>query len=176
MPDYELLFLGTKMAQEWQDIHIWEQFFLHHPINTLIELGTGYGGLSTYFALQAFQRGFQFQTYDNQAILDYDKPIQRILNMRDGFHHIDIFTEADQIISAIQSVARPLAIFFDNGDKPREWRTFAPHTLPGDYLVVHDWGTEFNAGDIGGTQVERILTDLSDGRGPGWKSMWFKRV
>lgn len=169
-------FMGHRMDQEWADINIWEHFFVENPIKTFIEIGTGNGGLSIYFALQCYQRGIQFHTFDNQNWIDYDEPLPASLRMKQAFHHIDIFSDADQVISVIENSPKPLAIFFDDGDKPREWRMFGPHTAPGDYLIVHDWGTEFFPSDIGNIPLERILVELSDARPNGWKAMWFKRV
>lgn len=169
-------FMGLRMDQEWIDINIWEHFFAQNPVKTFVELGTGNGGLSIYFALQCYHRGIKFHTFDNQNWIDYNSPLPASLRMRDAFHHIDIFNDAKQVIGVMETCEKPMAIFFDDGDKPKEWRTFAPHTLPGDFLIVHDWETEFFPQDVGDISVERILVALSDARPRGWKAMWFKRT
>lgn len=177
MGNRKTTFLGLRMDQEWQDINIWEEFFKNFPIKTLIELGTGNGGMSMYFALQCYQIGAKFHTFDNQLWIDFDKPIPAFLNMRTAFHHVDLFEGGGQHVKEVLAVAEhPLMLFFDNGHKAREWQLFANLTEPGDYLAVHDWETEFFPADIGDVPVERILTELSDARLPGWKAMWFKRL
>jgi cephalosporin hydroxylase len=175
-------FMGEGMAQNWQDLLIWEQFFNEEPVRTFIELGTGHGGMSLFFALQCHQRGVKFWTFDNQRYMHFERGLSSLLNMSEAFHCVDILTDDGPtpglgiVRNVIATSERPLAIFFDNGDKPREWRTFASQTIPGDYLIVHDWDTEFHAGDIGDTPVMRLLEGPSDARGDGWKSMWFRRV
>lgn len=176
--NYQVTFLGHPMSQEWIDIHIWETFFTHYPIRSLIELGTGLGGLSVYFALQCRMRGAEFITYDHQNWTNFTDPVSQFLSMNMHFRPVDIFSEdgSNEVAAKIRELPKPLAIFFDNGNKPREWSTFAPLTSPGDFCIVHDWETEFFPEHIGGVKVERILTDLSDTRPRGWKSMWFQRL
>lgn len=173
-------FMGIPMQQMWEDVNIWETFFRDYPVRTFVELGTGWGGMSLYFALQCYQRGIVFHTYDNQKNFDVEKGLHGALGYRNCFHNIDIFGEAPHeapaIRALIESCPRPMAIFFDNGDKPREWKYFAPLTHPGDFCVVHDWNYEFFEKDLLDVSVERILTDYCNTRPPGWHAMWFKRV
>lgn len=171
-------FMGRKMAQEPQDILIWDKFFETCKIKSLIELGTGYGGLTLYFGLKCRDIGAEIHTFDNIQSTDFKMPIEIEIGLAKAFTLIDIFSDEGigKIVQIIQNSPKPLAIFFDNGDKPREWKLFAPHTSPGDYCIVHDWDTEFTEADINGVPVERILTKESDARGPGWKAMWFKRI
>jgi len=171
-------YMGRHMAQEPQDLFIWEEFFKTFPIKTLIELGTGHGGMTLYFGLKCHDLGMAFHTFDNIQSTDFAMQVERDINLAASFHLIDIFSdEAQKLIGNIITTSpKPLAIFFDNGNKPREWKMYAPLTSPGDFCIVHDWDTEFTAADIGGVPVERILTEESDARGPGWKAMWFKRI
>jgi cephalosporin hydroxylase len=174
-----ITFMGHELTQEWRDLYIWEIFFQSCPFKTFIELGTGHGGMSLFLALQCKQRGIVFHTFDNILSFNLEHGLPQMLNMKESYHGIDVFRD-DQptsVVATIQSTPAPHAIFFDNGDKPREWRMFAPHIAPGGYCIVHDWGTEFMESDIGGVSVEHILTEVSDARTPGgWQSMWFKRT
>lgn len=175
--DHVQTFMGIGMAQSWPDLLIWEAFFNNYPVKTFVELGTGHGGLATFFALQCAQRGIQYHTFDNVTSTDFNMPIPAILGMAGNYHNVDIFHDGyDLLISILQTSPRPLALFCDDGDKPREWRTFVPHLVAGDYCAVHDWGTEFKQEHLSGQPVERILTNLSDTRPPGWKAMWFRRI
>lgn len=166
-----------RMDQEWVDLMIWEEFFKSYPIKTFIELGTGMGGMSLFFALQAYQHKFFFHTFDNQKWLDFEDGLPKMLNLKNVFHHVDLFKEGQsQIVHLIETMPRPIAIFFDDGDKRREWELFAPLTHPGDFCIVHDWGAEFSESDFAGVAVERVLTDLCDRRPPGYQAMWFRRI
>lgn len=172
-------FIGYEMSQEWADINIWEIFFRENEVKTIIELGTDNGGLSMYFALQGYQRQIYFHTFDNQKWIDFSKGLPKMLRMENIFHHVDLFSREgiEQVSNLIRTMPHPLVIFFDNGDKPREWGLFAPMTSPGDFLVVHDWGKEFNKDNVGEIPVERILVRECNARPKsGWKSMWFKRL
>lgn len=172
-------FLGLQLFQHWDDFMIWEAFFRRNPIKTMIELGTGTGGSTLYFALQAYQRQFYFHTFDNQHWIDFDQGLAKYLKLENVFHHVDLFSDdgIGEVEYLITTLPHPLVIFFDNGNKPREWKLFAPMTSPGDFLVVHDWGTEFVSKDIGGVSVERILTkETSKQHRNAWKSAWFKRT
>lgn len=171
------MFMGENMAQGWPDLLIWEAFFNNYPIKTFIELGTGHGGLALFFALQCYQRGISFDTFDNIKSFKENNALTEMIGLNDKFHNIDIFKEGSGIISnLITAGPHPVAIFFDNGDKPREWKTFAPLTSKGDFLIVHDWGTEFGEQDVVDVPVQRILGQASDNRPDGWKSMWFQRT
>lgn len=168
---------GMPLSQEWQDIIIWEKFFKLFPVRTFIELGTGHGGFSIFLALQCHSIGASFHTFDNQSLVDMEERMVKLVNLAASFHNVDIFAEGhDQIVQLIRTSPRPIAMFFDDGDKPREWKTFAPLLSPGDYCAVHDFGTEFDESNIGNVPVVRILGEMSDKRGNGWKSMWFKRT
>ena len=172
-------FMGRHIAQEPRDLLIWDEFFKKYRIKTMIELGTGHGGMTLYFGLKCRDAGAKFYTYDNVTSTDFMMPIEQKINLSASYTCIDIFSdEAKGIIGPlITNSPKPLCIFFDNGNKPREWSIYAPLTSPGDFCVVHDWDTEFKASDIGGVQVERILTKESDARTPdGWRAMWLKRI
>lgn len=171
-------FMNMRLSQEWPDLFIWETFFKDNPIKTFIELGTGEGGMTLFFALQCYQYGIKFHTFDNQTFFNFGNGLAGLMGLRTAFHFVDLFcTEGIRQMTEIITLSpHPLAIFFDDGDKPREWRLFAPMTSPGDFCIVHDWETEFFPKDLGDVKVERILKKLSDARPTGWKAMWFKRV
>lgn len=164
--------------QEPQDLVIWDKFFKTHPVKSVIELGTGHGGMTLYFGLKCAELKAEFHTFDNIQSTDFSMPIEQEINLAASFHMLDIFSDegVTYVKSLIETLPKPLCIFFDNGNKPREWAIFAPHTAIGDYCVVHDWDTEFTQSDIGGVHVERIMVAESDARGAGWKAMWFKRM
>lgn len=171
-------FLSRTIMQEYQDLLIWEQFFNEHPIKTFIELGTGHGGSSLYFGLQCYQRKISFHTFDNVQSIQFERPLEQIIELHKNYKTMDLFSDEGKayIAHLIENSVHPIAIFFDNGNKPMEWRLFAPLTSPGDFCIVHDWGTEFTEENIGNVPVQRILSNESDKRITGWKAMWFMRT
>lgn len=172
-------FLGAQLSQNWNDFPIWELFFTHFPIKTFLELGTDKGGMSVYFALQGVTRGFDFHTYDHQIWHTFGNDhLTRGLGLAERFHHLDLFSSegTNEVARMIRESPKPLGIFFDDGNKPKEWSIFAPLTSPGDYCIVHDWEEEFFPKDIGDVKVERVLAEFCDRRPWGWRSMWFRRT
>lgn len=134
-------FLGVPAAQLWRDLEVWEKFFNEHRVKSLVELGTGDGGFATFLQIQAQYRGISYRTFDrDQPRADLDGCFMQVK---------DIFT-APGVVEAIKHARRPLVLFCDDGDKPREVAMFSPLLEPGDYLIVHDWGTEIDQHHIPG--------------------------
>lgn len=154
-------FLGIPMSQIWLDLMLWERFFNAHAVKCCIELGTGCGAFSTYLALQCYQRGIAFHTFDNQnKFFDIAMPVPKLLG-NVHFYHLDIKADALPIIANIKQHTGPgVVLFCDNGDKPLEYKLFAPLLGLGDYIVVHDWDYEFGPANLHGVTVEMIEGDL----------------
>lgn len=167
-------FLGIDMAQYWMDLFIWEHFLNDHPLKLLLEFGTGHGGMSLFLALQCAQRGIKFMTFDNIRPQKADSPVAKMVDLQGSFRHVDVFSDdvLNTVTGALDQYGHPACMFFDDGDKPREWRRFAPHAAIGDYLVVHDWETEAKPGDLPGS-VEMILK--SEPRN-AYKTAWFRKT
>ena len=171
-------FQGRRMMQEFQDLAIWDKFFVKYPVKTLIELGTGHGGLTLYFGLKCHEFGVEFHTFDNIQSTNFQMPQELEIDLKKSFHLIDIFSDEGLALvrKLITESPKPVVIFFDDGDKPREWKTFAPNTAPGDFCVVHDWETEFTEKDVVDVSVRRIFEAECEARLPGFLSMWFERI
>ena len=61
----------------------------------------------------------------------------------------------------IAGAPRPFVLYCDNGNKPREVDAFASALHVGDFLAVHDLGTEIFAQDIPVNFAERIAFGLT---------------
>jgi len=143
---HEFSFLGVTSQQSYADFIAWEIFFNRYKINSMIELGTGNGGMALYFLLQAMQRGFSFKTWDirlPKQILTTRLYIT--LKFSNHYFQADAF-ESVEIINA--SFSSTTLLYCDNGDKPKEVAIFSPYLTNGDYLAVHDWGKEIFAEQI----------------------------
>jgi len=143
----ETTIFGIRAYQDWDDLKHWETFFNGHRLGSLIELGTGAGAMSAYLFMQCELRGVWFA-----ATFDHRLPLAPLHRMRIPFIRGDVLGDPAIVESAIlasheQSDA-PLVIFCDNGNKPQEVELYAPMLRAGDYIAVHDWGTEFLEGDI----------------------------
>jgi len=146
-------FGGIPMAQYWCDVYLWEAILNENPhVIRIIELGTWMGGFSFFLAAQAKIRDMDFCTYDS---IEHFNPDRRPPN----FFRSDIFAEADKIGNLIS--AAPTILFCDNGNKPREVKTFAPYLTNDSILVVHDWMTETLPTDIP-DYLEELYGDFCD--------------
>lgn len=147
------IFMDHEIAQYPVELVMWEKF-LHARIDikSIIELGSAAFGLSLYLALQAYQRGIEFRTFDNETNDNLNSPLGRLLNLKGKFILGDIFEDArPKLITLLEKeLPHPLLLYCDNGDKPREFREFVPYLQAGDYVGVHDWGIEIEAKDVAG--------------------------
>lgn len=143
-------FGGVPMAQTWTDFLLWEGVLNDNPqLTTICELGTWMGGFSLYLAAQARVRGQRFRTYDS---VEPERSIP-------SFVRHDVLTDPQPVIDYLGE--GPWILFCDNGNKPRELQTFAPHLTEGSLLVVHDWGTEVVSGDVPDS-LEMLYEDFCD--------------
>jgi cephalosporin hydroxylase len=143
LPYVENTFLGVPISQTWNDLALWEAFLDDHPIASLLELGTWKGGMALFLGHQGKQRGFHVHTVDcHSAWLECGKELE---SLSVGVHTVDVFSNegARRVDSILREMPRPRLLFCDNGNKALEWATFVPKLEPGDYVVVHDWMTEF---------------------------------
>lgn len=151
-------FLGYSIQQSWIDLLVWEKFLMRNTARSLVELGTGYCGMSAFLLLQCIQREMEFLTFDIKTNSRLKLPLSRYLGLHDCFSQIDIF-EGTVIEDVIHSLQKPLILFCDDGNKRKEFSTFVPMLEVGDYVVVHDWGQEIGEKDVAGYPIEPILKE-----------------
>jgi cephalosporin hydroxylase len=159
-------FLGYHATQIPQDYELWETVLDENnpPFVGIIELGTAYGGFSLFLSMQALHRGMDFfRTFDEidhrTAPLEqcFGRPDRRprTANLGREFRRVDLIRDG-----ACPDVVRfmhlgPVALFCDNGHKAKELELYAPHCLPGSFVLVHDWLTEVGPSDIPDCLEER---------------------
>lgn len=159
-------FLGVPMVQWLADMTIWEMLFTdphkqlnRQPLKYIIELGQGWGAMSAYLLMQATQRGAGYIGVDHILPHFGSTPIGQLLKLNEHSLPGDLWSE--QSSGKLRSIMadpnnHPLLLFCDNGDKPREFRTFAPWLHVGDAVAVHDFGNEFDDASIPAEMVPRI--------------------
>lgn len=143
---------GHEIAQYPVDVLLWDMF-LHRrvAIKSIVELGSAEFGLSLFLALQAKQRGMEFRTFDIQSHDNlYTSPLSQLVGLRDDFICGDIFGKVKpKLISLlVKELPHPVLLYCDDGNKPREFEEFVPYLRVGDYVGVHDWGSEINLEDV----------------------------
>lgn len=111
---------------------------------TVVELGTGIGGFTLYLA-DALPEALLF-SYEYAWP---DGPYEADLLARPNLTRsaADIFAPVTmaEIGALIQRPGLTL-LLCDNGDKIREFHTFAPYLKPGDVIMAHDYAVEEHGG------------------------------
>ncbi len=154
------------------DFFMWEKFFMSHEIKALVELGTGSGTFSLFFMLQAIQHGFGFITFDIERPSILQTALGRLTNLDAHCIVGDVFDKAKPFVeAALTGGERPILLYCDNGDKPKEIETFFHLMHTGDYLVVHDWDSEIFIKDMPKQIIDCTPLEAID---IGSKTRWFE--
>ena len=152
-------YLGLTIRQYWADLALWEKFLgQHSDIRLLIELGTFKAGMALFLRGQAIQRGISFWTFDKTEPDELDSAIARALRLRGCFIHGDFFDNRRELLLGLLGRTETKMLFVDGSDKPREFVEFVPYLKRGDYVSVHDYGTEFQPKDV--SPVEHLLEQI----------------
>lgn len=134
---------GVATLQDWSDLALWELFLNDHPdLKCIIEIGTYAGGLSLFLQQQAAARGIRFATCDIERY-----PSAAIEKLGTNFIQADALTDETIHTAVADPGNHPLLIYCDGGDKPAEFAHFVPLLQPGDFIGVHDYGSEFTDAD-----------------------------
>ena len=130
-------FLGLRMCQNRIAVAVLSYLLETGGFTQVIELGTQLGGLTVLLGLQCRMLGIRLDSFDLEAISPYAALLEQFgVQYRIG----DIFSEVGSaaVRELIASPGRVL-LLCDNGDKAREFRTFAPALKPGDVIGAHDY-------------------------------------
>jgi len=146
---FDSSFCGIEMRQIWGDIPIWETLFNEHRIGAVVELGTGAGGFSLFLKMQAIARDQRFYTLDRSRPEMLNSDLGQWLHLEDSFLHGDYRKDSGMLLTILHGEThRPLLLFVDGGSKKWEVARFVPELKQGDYVAVHDYGTEFQPEDV----------------------------
>lgn len=158
MEIYAQHLFGAVMGQTFPVLFIFEWILNFYPIKYIVEIGTGTGGLSAFLQLQANIRGLDFVTYDalnrfkdKGNTLAANPPI----NLAKHINHQKMNIFEQPTIDEISAVLKKhvALVYCDNGDKPKEMKTFAPFLKPGSIIGTHDWHDKFG--------IEQMVKDLN---------------
>lgn len=158
-------FFGCFMQQTPEAVLSLNRLLNQHNFDTIIELGTHDGGLSSLFALycwgsrrhaHASHQGEPslyknsthhkspkiFYTFD---IFERDVPrLEMLKAMGAVFKKID-FLEDPKNIEYVRSLIKDgdkVLLLCDGGNKKKEFELYAPSLKPGDFIMAHDWAKD----------------------------------
>lgn len=156
---FDSTFCGLVVRQCWADIALWELFLHNHnDIKTIVELGTYKAGMSVFFQCQAIQREMEFWTFDLDKPDELFSNIAIQVDLPSRFIHGDFFSDSLAKLIKVIEASKPVMLFVDGGNKPKEFAAFVPRLSSGDYVSVHDYSTEFQPEDI--APVEHLLEPI----------------
>lgn len=130
------------MMQTRDDLTAWQEFIVDAAPASFVEIGTGSGAFTRWLS----ERVPCVATFDRNAPL---KP-SGLSDAPAGFRELDVFSPhgAHAVRTTLVQAKRPVVLFCDGGDKPREVIAFEAGLEHGDYLAVHDFGVEIDASNI----------------------------
>ncbi|MHA2380528.1 MAG: hypothetical protein ACXADO_06665 [Candidatus Thorarchaeota archaeon] len=169
---YATTYGGVVSAQRADDFELWDGFFDKFEFRMFIELGTSEGGTSLYFLTKCKEQGIDFLTVDIRVKCEAEEsPLGKELNLRSHRLIGDILSDSDarrKVAGIVSSDnGHPLVLYCDNGNKPQEFKFFAPLAKVGDFVIVHDWNVEISLNDVDLTGFETLFrTECNERRSP----------
>ena len=154
------VFLGRYNWHSMAEIYLLDRLLHTNKFTRIIELGAMRGGMTLVFGIHALRMGADVKTFDIRA-----EPVDVVWSslvkvLPITFHKMDVFgEEAHELIKEYMGSGRVL-LYCDNGDKPREFNTYAPYLKPDDVVMTHDRPREIKVSDIEETVVRCGLKPL----------------
>ncbi len=111
----------------------------NQDITRVLELGTGFGGLTLFFGLHMQNRVGKVLTFD---IVKKFRPewTKWTATLPIVFEERNVFMQ-DTVAHARDFIQEGRALVFcDDGDKKREFPLYATLLKPNDLIMAHDWG------------------------------------
>lgn len=142
---WRLTFCGQRMGHNYYAYYMIDQIMIHNPqIRGIVEIGTAHGALTTVLGLWGVKRTIPVLSIDCNRRL-HDKTIFDYL----GIEFIECDENSEEATENISAMCMdPVFIYCDGGDKPAEFRKWAPMIRPGSVIAAHDWGVEIGPADV----------------------------
>lgn len=141
-------FAGFWCQHSWAALFVYEKFLAaHHDVDLFVELGSGFGGLSSYLALTMQERYGRFVTVELDSNRIRRPDLLALLNAE----AIEADIMEDRVVALVRDrilTSKRTIILVDGGDKPKEMALYGPLLGKNDMIVCHDWGVEVAEKDI----------------------------
>lgn len=149
---------GIHIVQSWYDLFFINCLLQYEKprFQVIIELGSGIGSSTLFLALNS--HGVPVHTFDKRP--ESKHPMyMKIKSITDITHYQrDIFDEGvKKLIKNLMDKNKTL-LFCDDGDKTREFNTYASYLRKGDVIMAHDARVEIKMKDIIDTAYMNGLT------------------
>jgi cephalosporin hydroxylase len=142
---WRLTFCGQRMGHNYYAYYMIDQIMIQNPqIKGIVEIGTAHGALTTVLGLWGVKLGIPVVSMDHNAGLHDEAIFERL-----GVEFIECDENSEEATENISAMCMdPLFIYCDGGNKPEEFRKWAPIIRPGSVIAAHDWGVEIGPKDI----------------------------
>lgn len=136
---------GIKVSLTWLQIATHLDDIERYGIVLFIELGVLEGGLTSVL-LPGVKAGL-FNYFGVELNKEYVNPR---IDQEASIIYGDCFDDMikSQIKEIIHNTSGPMLLFCDNGNKPKEVLEYSPLLRSGDFISVHDYGTEVQPIDL----------------------------
>lgn len=154
---------GIPASQWWDDLYLLGRACeVGGPFGAIVEIGTYFGGLSLALALHAAQHEAAFATFDITPRVPHTPLTDQFV--APGCIFVDVFTTDGQTLvrnALAKAGERPALLVCDGGNKPKEVQLYAPTLKAGDWLAVHDFGSEISEADIPTCLVPALDSEMA---------------
>lgn len=127
--------------------------FNHSP-DTIIEIGTMYGGFTQLLRDHDISNNCNVHTFD---IRDYAGPLRGNIIRHFG----DVFGDQRQAVTDLIQRSGRCFVFCDGGNKEHEVNTFCEFLKPGDLILCHDYARDLS-----------VVNTAANGFWPGYESLY----
>lgn len=138
-PDTGWKVLGMPMSQNRLSVPTWSYAMEKYPPQTIIEIGTNYGGFTACLGIHAWTIGASVHTFDVcVAPAEAIRPLCGFLPIT--FYNADCFEPS--VISLIQQLIQrhgTTYVLCDGGNKEQEFNLFSNYLKHGDVIGAHDY-------------------------------------
>jgi len=154
--------LGVSCSLTWLDLGAIAHVLQRASIRLVIEIGVEHGGLAAYLASYCHYTGCSYKGID--ITLNPLHPVVREDMALAQIEERDAWSAAtvERVAQWVAQSHGPVLIFCDGGDKPKELHLYAPLLRPGDVLLGHDYGNEYDDAAIADVPATRLHADWLD--------------
>jgi cephalosporin hydroxylase len=145
------LYNGIPIGHNKADVDFLQSWMRLYNPQTIVELGTMWGGLTT--ALYDSIPSAAIATFDHDPSRPHNKFVKLYCrqDVDIWYRRLDLLSGANGEVTKYLGKPGRVFLYCDNGEKLYEMLLYAPYLKSGDMLGVHDWGIEIH------TSRERVV-------------------
>ena len=142
-----LTFTSQKMQHSYYLYYLIDNIMLDNPsISGIVEIGTGFGALTSFLGLWGIRKDISVLTVDHQDL--HNKSIFKSLNIT--YLQMDEFSDEliKKVTYFIDGLNGPVLFICDGGNKIKEFNFWVSKLPPNSIIAVHDWTVEIDLSNI----------------------------